>query len=96
MADTDPNNAPDALPTDARDPEDTAAAVLHDADNDRVGGGGLGRRDAADPLAGRAVSGTSPNAPIDTGVDAADAGADRDTRHAAAEDDGREPPPSSR
>lgn len=95
MADTDPNNAPDPLPQDAREPAN-AAAVLHDADGDEIGGGGLGRQDAADPLAARAVSGTSPNAPIDIGVDAADAGVERDSRHSAAEEDGREPQPGSR
>ncbi|RDE05863.1 hypothetical protein [Sphingomonas aracearum] len=95
MPDTDPNSAPDTLPDDAQDRE-TAASVLHDADRDDAGGGGLGGADAADPLAARAVAGTSPNAPIDTGVDAGRAGAERDSRLSAAEDDGSEPHPSSR
>ncbi|MCP3735788.1 hypothetical protein M9979_12980 [Sphingomonas sp. RP10(2022)] len=62
-----PSNAPDA-PT-PREP-DTAAAVLHDESFDTApGGGGLGPRSAS---TGTPPHGTTPSAPIDTGLPAED------------------------
>lgn len=57
--------------------------MLHDEQmDDTPGGGGLGGMAAADPLGGseRTPRGTSPNAPVDAGVDAADAGAGAEAR----------------
>ncbi|WP_374942987.1 hypothetical protein [Sphingomonas sp.] len=75
MPTNDPSNATD-VPQDARE-EATPGAVLNDADvDDSPGGGGLGGAAAANALgSGRTPGGASPNAPIDTGVDAGDAGA---------------------
>lgn len=64
-----PNTAPDAVTP--RD-DDTAARVLRDdAQDTQPGGGALGPR-SAQP--GTAMHGTAPNAPIDTGLPAEDAG----------------------
>jgi hypothetical protein len=62
-----PNTAPDQLtPRDG----DTAADVLHDEALDTgPGGGGLGPRSGN---TGRTPHGTAPNAPVDTGLAAAE------------------------
>lgn len=81
-----PNAAPD-LPANARE-DATAAAVLHDEDmDDTPGGGGLGGAAAADPLGGsaRTPGGASPDAPIDPGVSAGDAGASGEAKVLASE-----------
>jgi hypothetical protein len=81
MSTNQPNSAQD-VPADARE-DATAAAVLHDEQmDDPAAGGGLGGAAAADPLGGsaRAPGGASPNAPVDTGVDAGDAAASAEAK----------------
>lgn len=96
MPDQQPSNAPDDLPENPGD-QASAAAILND-DETTPGGGGLGGAAAADRLggSGRAPGGPARNSPIDTGVDAGDAGATRDSQVESAETDPPEPHPSSR
>ena len=81
-----PANATD-VPAQARD-DLTAAAVMNDEQmDDAPGGGGLGGAAAADPLGGsaRTPKGASPNAPMDPGVSAGDAGASAEAKVLATE-----------
>ena len=83
---TDQPNSSTDLPAEPRE-DATAAAVLHDERMDEApGGGGLGGA-AANPLGGssRAPGGASPNAPIDPGVSAGDAGASAEAKVLATE-----------
>ena len=92
-----PSNAPDATPK--PNDHETAANVLQDESLDMpAGGGGLGGASAADSLggSGRTPSGTSPNAPIDTGVSADGEAAAAEARVQASQTDAAEPHPSSR
>ena len=99
-----PSNAPDTLPTDARDPA-TPGAVLNDTEQDKTpGGGGLGGATAARPESGSGAipSGTTPGSPIDVPVpdaasddDGAPASAGAQSRREAAGADPVELRPSS-
>ena len=77
-----PSNAPDEI--EPRD-RDTAAGVLSDGATDEAPGGGalIGEGQGGDAVP---AGGASPNSPVETGVDAGDAGAVAEARNRAAAD----------